>query len=137
MAPARAELIEVDLPERGYPASACRIIDVPDGSCICYVDVTGHQAWLVRLLDSELEPLPEPPPIAPVTGLPTKDRVRLRDESTHRTRQLPRDIEVVGESLAELLSRALASDGELPPAVTTLAAKFADPASWQHLRRNE
>jgi hypothetical protein len=136
-APSQAQFIEVELPERGYPASACRIIDLPDGSCICYVDVTGRQAWLVRLRDSELEPLPEPPPIDPVTGLPTKDRIRLRDESTHRTRQLPRDIEVVGDSLAELLSRALASDGELPPAVTTLAAKFADPASWQHLRRNE
>lgn len=135
-APSHAQFIEIELPERGYPTSACRIIDLPDGSCICYVDVTGRRAWLVRLRDSELEPLPEPPPIDPVTGLPTTDRVGLSGESTHRTRQVPRDIEVVGESLAELLSRALASDGELPPAVTTLAAKFADPASWQHLRSN-
>lgn len=137
-APSQAQLIEVDLPEARYPAVACRVIDLPDGSCICSIDGTGHPAWaaarparaLVRLRDSELEPLPEPPPIDPVTGLPSKDRVRLHDESTHRTRQLPRDIEVVGESLAELLSQALASDGALPPAVTTLAAKVADPASW-------
>jgi hypothetical protein len=61
----------------------------------------------------------------------------MRDEETHRTRQTSRDIEVVGESLAELLSGALESDGELPTAVTTLAAKFADPASWQHLKRTE
>ena len=91
---------------------------------------------MVRLRDSELEPLPEPE-VAHVTDLPTKERLRLRDEATHRTRQAPREIEVVGESLAELLARALASNGELPPAVTTLAAKFADPASWQHLRRSE
>jgi hypothetical protein len=136
-APSQAQFIEVALPERGYPASACRIIDLPDDSCICYVNVTGPQSWLIRLRESELEPLPEPPPIDPVTGLATKDRVRMRDEETHRTRQLPRDIEVVGESLAELLARAIESNGELPSAVTTLAAKFADPASWQHLRRTE
>lgn len=67
-APSQAQFIEVDLPERGCPASACRIIDLPDGTCICYVDVTGRQAWLIRLRGSELEPLPEPPPIDPVTG---------------------------------------------------------------------
>lgn len=134
-APSQAQFIEVTLPERGYTADACRIIDLPDGSCICYIDAIGRQAWLIRLQDSELEPLPEPPPIDPVTGLPTNDRPRLRDEATHRTRQPTREIEMVGESLTELLSRALSSDGELPPVVTTLAAKFADPASWQHLRR--
>lgn len=136
-APSQTQFIEIALPERGYSASACRIIDLPDGSCVCYVNVTGRQPWLIRLRDSELEPLPEPPPVDPATGLPTKDRMRLHDEFTHRTRQVSRDIEVVGESLAELLSRALESNGELPPAVTTLAAKFADPASWQHLRRTE
>jgi hypothetical protein len=135
-APSQPQSIEVPLPERGFPATACRIIDLPDASCICYVDI-GRRPWLIRLRDSELEPLPEPPPIDPITGLPTKDRVRLRNEHTHRTRQASREIDVVGESLTELLSRALASDGELPPAVTTLAAKFADPASWDHYRPRE
>jgi hypothetical protein len=136
-APSHAQFIEVDLPERGYPASACRVIDLPDQSCICYINVTGRHPWLIRLRESDLEPLPEPPSIDPITDLPTKDRVRMRDEETHRTRQTSRDIEVVGESLAELLSGALESDGELPTAVTTLAAKFADPASWQHLKRKD
>jgi hypothetical protein len=127
-APSQAQFIDIEFPERAYPELACRIIDLPDGSCICYIDLTGRQAWLVRLWDSELEPLPEPPPINPITGLPTKDRVR-HGQSTHRSRQAPSDIEVVGESLAELLSCALASDGKLPPAVTTLAAKLAAHAS--------
>jgi len=135
-APSQAQFIDVKLPVTGYLASACRIIDLPDDSCICYLDVTGRP-WLVRLRNSELEPLPEPPPIDPVTGLPTNDRVKLPGESSHRTRQTPHDIAVVGESLAELLSCALASDGELPPPVTTLAAKYADPASWQRLARPE
>jgi Domain of unknown function (DUF4419) len=134
-APRQAQFIETKVPERGFPASACRIIDLPDGSCICYVSLAS-QPWLIRLRASELEALPEPPAIDPVTGLPTKYRVTLRDAPTHRTRQLPRDIEFLGESLAELLSRALASEGELPSAVSTLAAKFSDPASWQPRRRN-
>jgi hypothetical protein len=99
------------------------------------------KANLGTLMASIRSAAPAVPPRSPTARatrrLPTKDRVRHRDESTHRTRQVPRDIEVVGESLAELLSRALARDGELPSAVTTLAAKFADPASWQHLLRNE
>lgn len=136
-APSQAQFIDVALPERGYPAPACRLIDLPDGSCICYANVSPRQVWLIRLRDCDLEVIPEPPPIDPVTGLPKGERIRLLYESTHRTRQLPRDIEVVADSLAELLSRALASDGELPAPVTTLAAKFADPASWQHLLRNQ
>jgi hypothetical protein len=148
-APSQAQVIEVEVPLRGYPGAACRVIDLPDGSCICYVDIAGPQPWLIRLLDSELEPLPEPPPIDPVTGLPTKDRVQVRGEPTHRSRQTPHNIEVVGVSLVELLSSALASGGKLPTAVTTLAAKevltqaeelcdeYADPASWQRLRRKE
>lgn len=52
----------------------------------------------MRLRDCELEPLPEPPPIDPVTGPPTTDRIRLIGESSHRTRQMPRDIDVVSRT---------------------------------------
>lgn len=132
-APSQAQFIRVDLPIRGYPSTACRLIDLPDASCICYVDVAGpRRPWLIRLRESEIEPLPEPA-IDPTTLLPTANRVRFRDETTHRTRQTPSEIDVVGESLAELLRKAVTSNGALPSAVTTLAAKFADPASWQHL----
>lgn len=123
-APSQAQFIELQLPDHRRPTSACRVIDLPDGSCICYVYISPYQPSLIRLRATEIEPLPPPPAIDPVTGLPWKDRIKIRDECTHRTTQALADIEVFGESLADVLSHALASGGELPPGVT-LATRLA------------
>ena len=75
--PSEAQFIDVPLPGKDYAAHACRIIDLSDGSCLAYANLRDHDIVILRLLESELEPLPEPAP----------DDIRMLDQATHRSRQ--------------------------------------------------
>jgi hypothetical protein len=119
-APSQMQFIEISLPGSNYPRTVCRVVDLPDGSFLAYADLAQGRSCLVRLLESQLELLTFPA-VDPVTGLSIANGVRLHGQSTHLTRQALEDIDVVGDSLAALLERALATNGALPEAVSKLS----------------
>jgi hypothetical protein len=102
-----------------------RLVDLPDGTFLGVADCASH--CIVRLQASKLiAPDQLEPAVDEVTGLPRQ----RPDGSPFRpfpSSEHSRDVPVVARSLAELLSRALASSGSTDlPVLGTLWDELPD-----------
>jgi hypothetical protein len=111
-APTQMDFFAIPIRGSSYEPRIGRVVDLPDGSFLALADLARGAHCVLRIPEAVLEPLPEQE-----TG-----GLTVRDAPTHRIAQSLDQIAVVGYSLAEVLERALESDGALPEAIARWSA---------------
>lgn len=114
-APSEMQFLQVTVPRSSYEPLIGRVVDLPDGSFLALAYAGRGEHVVLRIAESALEPLPE-----------DDSPIQVREAPSHRVRLAPDDIAVVGNTLAEVLERALATGGALPEAVARWSAVYRD-----------